>query len=116
MEVSKKNLIEQYKTKNRKNPEQSLEEIELSPSDLDEIESKSKLNLDFEVIDSISDSQVSIPINVLPPPREFDPEMLTWKGGCVYGRLKVVNEMWITKNDWELLESRCLYYKSLFNY
>lgn len=116
VEVSKKNLIEQYKTKNRKNPEQSLEEIELSPSDLDEIESKSKLNLDFEVIDSISDSQVSIPINVLPPPREFDPEMLTWKGGCVYGRLKVVNEMWITKNDWELLESRCLYYKSLFNY
>ncbi|KAG7662387.1 ARP8 [[Candida] subhashii] len=95
---------------------QQIEDVELSQEILDSIEAKTQVKLDLEYIDSISDQGTLMPVNVLPPPREFDPEMLTWKGGSVYGRLKVVNEMWITQKDWDLLGSRCLYYKSICNY
>ncbi|KAH3669558.1 hypothetical protein WICMUC_004980 [Wickerhamomyces mucosus] len=58
----------------------------------------------------------STTVQVLPSPREIDPSILTWKGGSVFGRLKIMEELWITKNDWELIGSRTLQYKSLFNY
>lgn len=94
----------------------NLDDIELDQDELDEIEKLTAFELDLDYIDSISDKGTLLPVNVLPPPREFDPEVLTWKGGSVYARLKVIGEMWVTQNDWDLLESRCLYYKSLFNY
>ncbi|CAK7901559.1 actin-like protein Arp8p [[Candida] anglica] len=94
----------------------NLEDIQLDKQELAEIEAMTQLELDLDYIDSISDKGQLLSVNVLPPPREFDPEVLTWKGGSVYARLKVISEMWITENDWDLLESRCLYYKSLFNY
>lgn len=94
----------------------NIEDIELDEEEIAEIDEAHKLELDLDYVDSIGDKGSNLTVNVLPPPREFDPEMLTWKGGSVYGRLKVVNEMWITYNDWDILESRCLYYKSLFNY
>ncbi|KAK6462119.1 hypothetical protein DFJ63DRAFT_296420 [Scheffersomyces coipomensis] len=103
---------------NQKNPkmEPNLDDITLTEEDLADINKRASLKINFDVIDELYDQGTILPINILPPPREFDPEMLTWKGGSVYGRLKVVNEMWITQNDWDLLQSRCLYYKSLFNY
>lgn len=108
-------LIEEAKGKYQEEG-QPLDEVELPQSVLDSIDKKTQVKLDLEYVDSISDQGVLLPVNVLPPPREFDPEMLTWKGGSVYGRLKVVNEMWISQKDWDLLGSRCLYYKSIFNY
>ncbi|KAI5955756.1 ARP8 [Candida jiufengensis] len=92
------------------------EEIELSQEIIDSIDSQTELNLDLIYYDKLSDEGNHIPINILPTPREFDPSMLTWKGGSVYSRLKVVNEMWINQKDWDLLGSRSLYYKSIFNY
>ncbi|CAH6722340.1 actin-like protein Arp8p [[Candida] jaroonii] len=92
------------------------DEVELTEEQQQEIDEKCQMTFDLDYLDSVCDNAQLIPVNVLPPPREFDPEMLTWKGGSVYGRLKVVNEMWITKKDWDLLASRCLYYKTLFNY
>ncbi|KAI5962795.1 ARP8 [Candida theae] len=80
-------------------------EIELSPE-----------SLDLNHIDQLVNQGSVLPITILPTPREFDPSMLTWKGGSVYSRLKVVNEMWINQKDWDLLGSRSLYYKSIFNY
>ncbi|CCG22749.1 Arp8 chromatin-remodeling enzyme complex protein [Candida orthopsilosis Co 90-125] len=80
-------------------------EIELSPD-----------SLDLNHIDQLVNQGSILPITILPTPREFDPSMLTWKGGSVYSRLKVVNEMWINQKDWDLLGSRSLYYKSIFNY
>lgn len=80
-------------------------EIELSPE-----------ALDLHHIDQLISQGSVLPITILPTPREFDPLMLTWKGGSVYSRLKVVNEMWISQKDWDLLGSRSLYYKSIFNY
>lgn len=91
-------------------------ESEIPPEDMQQIDRKCQVTFDLDQIDNMIDSGGLLPVNVLPPPREFDPEMLTWKGGSVYGRLKVVSEMWISKSDWDLLQSRCLYYKTLFNY
>ncbi|EGW34664.1 actin-related protein [Spathaspora passalidarum NRRL Y-27907] len=111
-------LIDEAKAKIHKeqNKETSVDDVELPQDVMDDIEVQAQFKLDWEYIDSLSEQGTLMPVNVLPPPREFDPEMLTWKGGSVYGRLKVVNEMWITQKDWDLLESRCLYYKSIFNY
>lgn len=115
-EETKKKLIDEYREKHKSSLEEALEELEIPDDVMEEFEESSKLVLDLDYLDSLSEKGSTLSVNVLPPPREFDPEMLTWKGGSVYGRLKVVNEMWITQRDWDLLESRCLYYKSLFNY
>ena len=103
VDLDKKNYIQQ-------------QDREISDEEMKEIDDKFQLNIDLDYIDQLCDKGQLMPINVLPPPREFDPQMLTWKGGTVYGRLKVVNEMWISQGDWDMLESRSLYYKSLFNY
>ncbi|CAK9438747.1 uncharacterized protein LODBEIA_P29710 [Lodderomyces beijingensis] len=83
---------------------------------LDKIDAECELQLDLDKIDQLAEDGTHIPVNILPTPREFDPAMLTWKGGSVYSRLKVVNEMWINQKDWDLLGSRSLYYKSICNY
>lgn len=59
---------------------------------------------------------VSGDISVMAIPREMDPELITWKGGSVLAKLKIVSEIWITAKDWEILGSRCLQYKALFVY
>lgn len=56
------------------------------------------------------------PVEVLPAPRDIDPSILTWKGASVFSRLKLIEELWITEADWDLLSSRTLQYKALFNY
>ncbi|KAI3404681.2 ARP8 [Candida oxycetoniae] len=92
------------------------DEQELAQEVFDKIDAECELQLDLDHVDELNEEGSLIPINILPTPREFDPSMLTWKGGSVYSRLKVVNEMWITQKDWDLLGSRSLYYKSIFNY
>lgn len=59
---------------------------------------------------------VSGDILVMPAPREMDPQVLTWKGGGVFAKLKIVNECWISARDWDMLGARSLQYKSLFAY
>lgn len=117
-EAERKKLVLEYKTRRHEAGEASakVEDIELLEEELSEIESLTKTELDWDHIESLSEKGGAMTVNVLPPPREFDPEMITWKGGSVYGRLKVVNEMWISEKDWDLLGTRSLFYKSLFNY
>ncbi|CDO53838.1 hypothetical protein DV113_003252 [Geotrichum candidum] len=55
-------------------------------------------------------------ISVMPPPREMDPQMITWKGGGVFAKLKIVGECWVSARDWDMLGARTLQYKSLFSY
>lgn len=55
-------------------------------------------------------------VEVLPSPRDIEPSILTWKGGSVFARLKIMEELWITERDWNLLGSRTLQHKLLFNY
>ncbi|KAL6453879.1 ARP8 Actin-like protein ARP8 [Candida maltosa Xu316] len=112
------NLIVDYLNQEIKsNTIKRQELIEEAEEIIEEINNESELKIDLEYIDDIIEKQGNLlTINILPSPREFDPSMVIWKGGSVYGRLKVVNEMWITTKDWDLLGSRCLYYKSIFNY
>lgn len=55
-------------------------------------------------------------ISVMPAPREMDPQVLTWKGGGVFAKLKIVSECWISSDDWDMLGNRALQYKTLFAY
>ncbi|KAG7194029.1 actin-like protein arp8 [Scheffersomyces spartinae] len=92
------------------------DDIILTSEELQAIDKQVKIAFDIEELELISEKGLTLGVNVLPPPREFDPEMLTWKGASVFGRIKVITELWISHNDWDLLQSRCLFYKSLFTY
>ena len=51
-------------------------------------------------------------VGVMAMPRDMDPEFLSWRGGCVYSNLKVIDEMWTTSHEWEVLGPRALHYKA----
>lgn len=54
-------------------------------------------------------------ILVGPPPREFDPQVVVWKGGSVFGRLSPSgNDAWISKTEYDMLGSRLLNNKCMF--
>lgn len=54
-------------------------------------------------------------ILVGPPPREFDPQVVIWKGGSVFGRLSSHgNDSWISKAEYNILGSRLLTHKCMF--
>ncbi|OUM52282.1 hypothetical protein BVG19_g1456 [[Candida] boidinii] len=74
--------------------------------------SKSQLNQINELVDSGS----TLPIEILSSSRDIEPSLLIWKGGSVYARLKIVNELWVNSEQWDKLGSRCLNYATLFNY
>lgn len=42
------------------------------------------------------------------PPRELDPEVVTWKGGAVFGRMNRTNDSWVTPFLYERLGERVL--------
>lgn len=77
---------------------------------------KLELQTYWEGVDALGGNESVFPINVLPPPREMDPSVLTWKGGSVFARIKLVEELYITASDWDVLGSRILQYKCLFDY
>ncbi|GMM31599.1 Arp8 protein [Martiniozyma asiatica (nom. inval.)] len=49
-------------------------------------------------------------------PSEFDAITLGWKGGCIYSKLRIIEEMWVSPMDWDLLGVRSIKYGSLFDY
>jgi actin-related protein 8 len=51
---------------------------------------------------------------VVPPPRDMDPRILSWKGMSVLARLDGAQEMWIPRQDWQMFGVRALKEKSLF--
>lgn len=54
-------------------------------------------------------------ILVGPPPREFDPQVVAWKGGSVFGRLSGHgNDSWISKTEYDILGARLLNNKCMF--
>ena len=113
--LKKQQMIDEAKGKGSNNKENEGSEG-ITQEVMDKIDAECELQLDLDKIDQLADEGSVIPVTILPTPREFDPSMLTWKGGSVYGRLKVVNEMWISQKDWDLLGNRSLFYKSIFNY
>ncbi|CDK29491.1 unnamed protein product [Kuraishia capsulata CBS 1993] len=61
-------------------------------------------------------NSTAVPIEILSSSKEVNPSSMIWKGGCVYSRLKIINELWISLDDWDMLGSRCLNQTCLFNY
>jgi actin-related protein 8 len=51
------------------------------------------------------------------PPRELDPQVVAWKGGSVFGRLSSHgNDSWISKAEYNILGTRLLTHKCMFNW
>lgn len=48
------------------------------------------------------------------PPRELDPQVVIWKGGSVFGKLKGANDSWISQMEYDRLGSRLLPYKCMW--
>ncbi|KAL9106167.1 MAG: hypothetical protein Q9227_008759 [Pyrenula ochraceoflavens] len=48
------------------------------------------------------------------PPRELDPQVVTWKGGSVFGKLSVTNDSWMNQMEYDRLGSRLLAYKCMW--
>lgn len=94
----------------------SQEEVDLSPQELQSIEKETEFRINLERADAVAELGQPVQVTILSPPKELEPDMICWKGGSVFARLKVASELWIGREDWELLNSRCLYNKSLFNY
>lgn len=114
MDAKRKQMVNELKSKKKKGSD--AEDVELTPAELRVIDEETRVLVDLEKAHAVAEQGTLTPVSVLPAPKEFDPQDTCWKGGSVYGRLKVVNEMWITQDDWNLLSTRCLNYKSLFNY
>ncbi|EMC92837.1 hypothetical protein BAUCODRAFT_125800 [Baudoinia panamericana UAMH 10762] len=55
-------------------------------------------------------------ILVAPPPRELDPAVLVWKGGSVFGKLRMTNDSWISPLEYDRLGSRILHYKCIWHW
>ena len=50
------------------------------------------------------------------PPRELDPQVVTWKGAAVFGRMTRTNDSWINLDIYERLGARVLNNKLLFSF
>jgi len=53
-------------------------------------------------------------VQIIPPPKEVDPRVLTWKGAAVLGKMDSISELWVTPSDWNMfgvraLKERCFY-------
>jgi actin-related protein 8 len=55
-------------------------------------------------------------ILVAPPPRELDPSVIVWKGGSVFGKLRMTNDSWIGALEYDRLGARILNYKCMWHY
>ena len=55
-------------------------------------------------------------ILVAPPPRELDPSVMVWKGGSVFGKLRMTNDSWIGHLEYDRLGARILNYKCMWHW
>lgn len=81
----------------RKNASESLN---LDDSKLGELEA---------IITSGSEAAIDVML-----PGELNPSTISWKGACVYAKIRVIEEMWVSQKDWELLGGRSIRYGGLF--
>lgn len=65
--------------------------------------------------------RASLPVHaqqilVASPPRELDPAVIVWKGGSVFGKLRMTNDSWIGQLEYDRLGSRILNYKCMWHW
>ncbi|KAF5362071.1 hypothetical protein D9756_002285 [Leucocoprinus leucothites] len=53
-------------------------------------------------------------VQVIPPPKDVNPQILVWKGAAVLGKMESVSELWVTPADWEILGMRGLKERCFF--
>ncbi|KAK7056412.1 Actin-like protein arp8 [Paramarasmius palmivorus] len=39
-------------------------------------------------------------VQIIPPPKDVDPQVLVWKGAAVLGKMDGASELWVTPQDW----------------
>lgn len=67
------------------------------------------LCVSFRILSTVIAQQSFIErVEVLPAPRELDPEVIVWKGATVMSKLDSAKEMWIGTKEWEEVGARCL--------
>ena len=45
-------------------------------------------------------------VKIIPPPKDVDERVLTWKGASVLGRMEGVTDLWVTGADWVRCRAR----------
>ena len=55
-------------------------------------------------------------ILVAPPPKDLDPAIIVWKGGSVFGKLRMTNDSWIGGLEYDRLGARILNYKCMWHW
>lgn len=60
------------------------------------------------------DSSTIPNVSVVPPPRDMDPRIVTWKGTAVLARLDSTQDMWVMRNEWRMFGMRALREKAYF--
>jgi actin-related protein 8 len=50
------------------------------------------------------------------PPRELDTQVIAWKGASVFGKLRLTNDSWIRQREYDILGSRLLTHKCMWNF
>lgn len=69
---------------------------------------------DHSVLSTIIAQKANIDrVEVVPAPRELDPEVLVWKGASVMAKLDSAKDMWIADEEWEQVGARCLRERAL---
>ena len=53
-------------------------------------------------------------VMIAPAPRELDSQVVVWKGGSVYAKLRSTQDLWIGRLEFDRLGSRALAYKCLW--
>ena len=113
-------------TSNTQNPEVATQQPErttpLTSGTKEQLEeeiqrvTKNELANYIRQVETNGNNEHFLPVIVIPPPKEMDPALLAWKGGSVFGQIRLVEELYITTKDWDLHGSRILQYKCLFTY
>ena len=55
-------------------------------------------------------------ILVAPPPKDLDPAIIVWKGGSIFGKLRMTNDSWIGGLEFDRLGARILNYKCMWHW
>lgn len=62
----------------------------------------------------VSRSAFAKDIMIGTPPRDLDPQVVIWKGGSVFAKLRGTNDSWISQMEHDRLGSRLLPYKCMW--
>ncbi|CAI4051664.1 Arp8p SKDI_15G2880 [Saccharomyces kudriavzevii IFO 1802] len=75
-----------------------------------------ELDEQHQNIENQNGNEHLFPVSIIPPPRDMNPALIIWKGASVLAQIKLVEELFITNNDWDVHGSRILQYKCIFTY